>query len=137
MIEKFHLGIYAIIEMDDKILLVRKSRGPYRATWDLPGGRPNHGEDIFQTLEREVREETGINIVKSDHYGNYAFIAQYVDNSESISLHHTCLIYKVTEFDLSDFRGNINEEDVFGSSWIKKSELSLIPLSKVVLCVLY
>ncbi len=134
-IEKFHLGIYAIIETEDAILLVKKSRGPYRGTWDLPGGRPSHGETISQTLQREVREETGLRLVKMIPHANHAFVAEYIDGKESIALHHTCLIYKATQFDASSFKANINEEDVAGCAWIKKSELSHIPLSKVVLCV--
>ena len=31
-----------------------------RGEWDLPGGRPDPGEDHRAALEREVREETGL-----------------------------------------------------------------------------
>jgi len=33
-----------------------------RDEWDLPGGRPEAGEDHRAALEREVREETGLNV---------------------------------------------------------------------------
>lgn len=52
---------------------------------------------------------------------------------EAISLHHTCLIYKATQFDSSQFQENIAEEDVAGCAWIEKSQLTHFPLSKVVL----
>jgi 8-oxo-dGTP diphosphatase len=134
-IEKFHLGIYAIIKLEDKILLVKKSRGPYRGTWDLPGGKPIAGESIFQTLQREVKEETGIKLIEMMPYENHAFSVEYVDGRKSILLHHTCLIYRATQFDMSEMQENINEKDVAGCAWISKSELSQIPLSKVTLCV--
>jgi 8-oxo-dGTP diphosphatase len=133
---KFHLGIYAVIEDEQRILLVKKSRGPYRGMWDLPGGRPAHGETIPQTLQREVREETGIELIDAVPHTNQAFIVEYKDGEEAISLHHTCLIYKATQFDSSQFRANIAEEDVAGCSWIEKSQLTHLPLSKVVLCAI-
>lgn len=134
---QFHLGIYAIIEKGQSILLVKKARGPYRGMWDLPGGRPAHGETIPQTLQREVREETGIELIDVASHTNQAFVVEYKDGEEAISLHHTCLIYKATQFDSSQFQENITEEDVAGCAWIEKSQLPLLSLSKVVLRALY
>lgn len=135
-IMKFHLGIYAIIEKEQSILLVKKSRGPYQGMWDLPGGRPCHGETILQTIQREVKEETGIDLIDVAPHLNQAFVVEYKNGDETISLHHTCLIYKATRYDSSQFQENIAEEDVAGCSWIQKSQLTDIPLSKVVLCAL-
>ena len=134
-IKKSHLGIYAIIEKEQNILLVRKSRGPYQGMLDLPGGRSEHGETIFQTLQREVMEETRILLIEVAPHSNHAFLVEYKDGEEIISFHHTCLIYKAIQFDSSQFRENVNEEDVAGCSWVEKSQLSHLPLSKVVLCV--
>jgi 8-oxo-dGTP diphosphatase len=133
---KFHLGIYAVIEKGRSILLVKKSRGPYRGMWDLPGGRPAHGETIPQTLQREVEEETGIQLIDVAPYLNRTFLIEYKDGEEVISLHHTCLIYKATQFDASQFQENINGEDVAGCAWIEKSQLTQLALSKVALCVI-
>jgi ADP-ribose pyrophosphatase YjhB (NUDIX family) len=135
-IKKSHLGIYAIIENGPSILLVKKSRGPYRGTWDLPGGRPSHGETIFQTLQREVKEETGIELIDAIPHGNHAFLVECKSEEGLVSFHHTCLIYKATQFDSSQFRETINEEDVAECAWIEKSQLEHLPLSKVVLCVI-
>lgn len=130
--QKFHLGIYALIEQDGKVLLVKKSRGPYEGTWDLPSGRPIHGETILQTLLREVLEETGIVILQAATKINGAFVVDYLDQSSPISLHHTCLIYRATHFDASKFESTISLEDVAGSFWFEKSQLEDLPLSKVV-----
>ena len=41
---------------EDRVLLLLNERDE----WDLPGGRPDAGEDHRAALEREVREETGL-----------------------------------------------------------------------------
>ncbi|SKA33969.1 ADP-ribose pyrophosphatase YjhB, NUDIX family [Enhydrobacter aerosaccus] len=40
------------------VLLLRNARGE----WDLPGGRPDTGEDFPAALKREVCEETGLDV---------------------------------------------------------------------------
>lgn len=60
-----HTGIYGLIlnEQCSKILLIKKVRGPYKGLYDLPGGSPNFEETLEQTLEREILEETGLEII--------------------------------------------------------------------------
>jgi len=43
---------------DDRVLLLLNERGE----WDLPGGRPDPGEDHRVALKREVREEAGLQV---------------------------------------------------------------------------
>ncbi len=55
-----HVGVYAVIlnPQGDRILLIRKARGPYTGLLDLPGGSVETGETVEEALEREVGEET-------------------------------------------------------------------------------
>ena len=48
-----------ILSPDDKVLLVKQS---YTDTWHLPGGGVDPGEDILNAAQREVLEETGIEL---------------------------------------------------------------------------
>lgn len=47
----------AFIEKDEKFLIVMC---PRFKVWRVPGGRTEHGEQLEETLIREMREETGI-----------------------------------------------------------------------------
>jgi 8-oxo-dGTP pyrophosphatase MutT (NUDIX family) len=50
------VSIKGVLIHDGCVLLLLNERGE----WDLPGGRPDPGEDHRMALLREVREETGL-----------------------------------------------------------------------------
>ena len=50
------LSIKGVVICDGRVLLLLNERGE----WDLPGGRPDPGEDHRTALAREVREEAGL-----------------------------------------------------------------------------
>lgn len=57
-IEKFFVGIKAVIIQNSKVLLVRTNAGGGRGDrWEMPGGRIENNEAIAQTLSRELLEE--------------------------------------------------------------------------------
>ncbi len=59
-------GARALIVQDGCVALANiKGRG-----WDLPGGTAEPGEEVLETLHREVYEETGLRIVVERHVGN-------------------------------------------------------------------
>jgi 8-oxo-dGTP diphosphatase len=65
----FHLGVKALIQNENnQILLLKvnlaKLKGTKEAYWDIPGGRVQRGDDVVSTLKRELKEETGISIIK-------------------------------------------------------------------------
>ena len=43
-------------------MMVQRAHDPGRGLWSLPGGRVEKGELLAAALEREVREETGIDV---------------------------------------------------------------------------
>jgi 8-oxo-dGTP pyrophosphatase MutT (NUDIX family) len=50
------ISIKGVVLHDGRVLLLLNERGE----WDLPGGRPDAGEDHRAALTREVREEAGL-----------------------------------------------------------------------------
>jgi len=54
----------ALIEKDGKLLIIKRSENAkvYPGHWDLPGGKLEHGETPKEGLEREVKEETNLEI---------------------------------------------------------------------------
>lgn len=52
------ISVKGVVIADGRVLLLRNERGE----WDLPGGRPDAGEDHRAALRREVGEETGLDV---------------------------------------------------------------------------
>jgi len=50
-----------LLDEEGRILLVR-NRGHGRPHWSLPKGSCEDGEPLTQTMEREVKEETGLTV---------------------------------------------------------------------------
>jgi ADP-ribose pyrophosphatase YjhB (NUDIX family) len=56
------VAAYAICVRDGQILLARSPAQDGTPEWVVPGGGMEHGEDPYDTVRREVEEETGYTI---------------------------------------------------------------------------
>jgi len=53
------LGVAARAILNNKILLVKEARGPFKGMWSLPKGSVDDGEGPETAVLRELEEETG------------------------------------------------------------------------------
>jgi 8-oxo-dGTP diphosphatase len=59
-----------IHDASGRLLLIRRAHDPGRGLWSLPGGRVEAGESLAQAVEREVREETGLDVTAAAPVGS-------------------------------------------------------------------
>ena len=128
-----HIGIYGICIRDNKLLCIKKERGPYKNRFDLPGGNQKENEGMIETLVREFREETGYVI---ENYGNCRAYDVFVEESNR-TVHHIMVFYDV-DINLEQ-KNTISEKledelnDSGGIYWIDFEELDINNSSPLVL----
>ena len=58
-----------LINQDGKYLLGQRPDGkPYAGYWEVPGGKIEAGETVFEALRRELQEELGIHIDSCEEF---------------------------------------------------------------------
>ncbi|MFI2200949.1 NUDIX hydrolase [Streptomyces sp. NPDC020192] len=62
MRRNLRVAAYAVCVRDGQLLLARSPGPDGTPEWVLPGGGMEHGEDPYDTVRREVTEETGYHI---------------------------------------------------------------------------
>ncbi len=56
------VSVEAVVVIENSLLLLKRNNEPAKDEWWFPGGRMYKGESFKETLVREVREETGLEI---------------------------------------------------------------------------
>jgi len=54
------IAVDIIITKQNKIVLIKRAKNPYKDNWALPGGFIERGETHIQAAVREAEEETGL-----------------------------------------------------------------------------
>ncbi len=80
----------AIIRRGDTILLAKRDHEPFKGTWCIPGGHIEFGEHPEDAVRREVKEETGLDLVNAKFFGVYS------EYYEHMQWHAVALIYEGT-----------------------------------------
>ena len=61
-----------VVERDEKVLMVRRGVEPGLGMWSLPGGYVDRGEMVERAAEREVVEETGLEVKGDRSWWEYS-----------------------------------------------------------------
>lgn len=85
-------AVGGVIMNNERVLMVRRGREPYRGTWMFPAGFVEYGEHPEEALVREVKEETGLVI----HEWKYFTLLQSVDDPRSPG--HFSIFYRINRY---------------------------------------
>jgi 8-oxo-dGTP diphosphatase len=56
------VGVGGVVIQDGRVVLVRRGGPPLEGNWSIPGGTLEVGETIAEGVQRELREETGLEV---------------------------------------------------------------------------
>ncbi len=108
----------------DKIMMLKLNEDD-RTVYDLPGGRMEYGEGIFETLKREIKEEIGVDIdFKTEP--TLLRVYDYLHQGDKVHRLMVTFCYEVQELiEKPDGQGEPNTEVV----WLTKEELNKLELN--------
>ena len=126
MTENYVIIAAGILRQGDKILLVeQQGKNDPTSSWALPGGFVEKGELVTETLIREIKEETGLGVIR---IGKLAYFMQSDNRKDDYQT--LVFVFEIPEFDGDIF---INDPDdvVIKAAFLPKDEaiqkLELLP----------
>jgi DNA polymerase len=109
----------AIIEFpNNKILLIKRKTIVFKGYWALPGGKVEVGETIEETVVREVKEETNLNVEIISKVGKYH--EKGFHNGINYDYHPTCFLVKPIEGKIKKQEKEIEQIKLFKINEIPK-----------------
>ncbi|MGA2680930.1 MAG: NUDIX hydrolase [Candidatus Bathyarchaeia archaeon] len=92
---------------EDKILLVKRDTVPFKGYWALPGGRMDPDETVEQTIIRECKEETGLDVEIVRKIGEY--LEKGVKDEVEYEYYPTCFLVNVVGGEIKRQESEIQE----------------------------
>ena len=84
---------------------------PFKGYWALPGGRMDPGETVEQTIVREVKEETGLDVTVVRKIGEY--VEKGVKDDVEYEYYPTCFLVKTVGGEIKRQESEIQEIQLF------------------------
>ena len=103
----------------DKILLIKRRTVPFNGYWALPGGRVDPGETVEQTIVREVKEETGLDVAIVSKIGDYH--EQGVQDGVEYDYYPACFLVKTVGGEIKKQESEIEEIKLFSLSEVPEA----------------
>lgn len=115
---------HAAIVAGGRLVLIQRAHEPFQGWWGLPGGAVELGETVKEALEREVREETGLEITP----GRFLALRDAIgrDQTSGIRYHYVILFFQA-ELLGGELRAG---DDAARAEWVGREELrryNLVP----------
>lgn len=95
----------------NKILLIKRKTKPFVGYWALPGGRMDPGEIIEQTIVREVKEETGLDVAIVCVVGEY--VEKGIKDDINYEYYPTCFVVRILGGEIKKQDSEIQQISLF------------------------
>ena len=117
------VAVGAVVFKDDSVLLVRRGQEPAKDLWAIPGGSVKIGETLQEAAEREILEETGIQIQAAKPI--YTFDVIERDMAGKVRFH-----YVIVDLAADFVTGEPSPgDDAVEARWISADEINNLQVS--------
>ncbi len=93
------------------LLLIKRNTIPFNGYWALPGGRSEPGEAVEETIVREVKEETGLDISVLTKVGEYH--ESGIQEGVEYDYYPACFLVRVLGGEIKKQEGEIQDAKLF------------------------
>jgi len=112
------VGVGGVVVRDERALLIRRGSAPLKGKWSIPGGMLELGETILEGVQRELLEETAIEVRLLDLIEVFERVTR--DEAGKLKYHFVILDYLCEAV-----RGEAQAgSDVTDVAWVRESELN-------------
>lgn len=117
-------AVAAILVRGSEVLLTVRAHAPAEGKLDLPGGFVDNDETAEQALEREVREELGVELQAYEYFGSFPNVYSY----EGLDYHVLDLFY-VVDMEKHDLERMALGDEIAGCRWVDIASMSFEELA--------
>ena len=122
--ERPMVGVGGVVIRDQRALLIRRGSAPLEGEWSIPGGMLEIGETILEGVQRELLEETAIEVRVLDLIEVFERLTR--DEAGKLKYHFVILDYLCEAVRGEAWAGS----DVTDVAWAGESELSEYSLTQ-------
>src|SRR5690349_6913040 len=119
------IGVGGVVISDSRVLLARRGGLPLQGQWSIPGGTLEVGETLIEGVQRELAEETGIEV----RVRTLIEVFERIDRDSSGKLQYH---FVVLDYLCEAVRGTARAgSDVTEVSWAAPAELERYALTEI------
>jgi 8-oxo-dGTP diphosphatase len=117
------VGVGGVVIHNERVLLIRRGSAPLEGEWSIPGGMLEIGETILEGVQRELLEETAIEVKVLDLIEVFERLTR--DEAGKLKYHFVILDY-LCEAVRGEARAGSDVTDV---AWEQEAELNAYSLT--------
>ena len=117
------VGVGGVVVHRRRVLLIRRGREPLKGQWSIPGGMLELGEKLPAAAQRELKEETGLDVEPLEVLGVFDRI---VRKGSRVRYHYVIVDYACR------LKGGrlAPASDVLEARWVRRVDLQKYHLSE-------
>ncbi len=120
--ERPMVGVGGVVVHRQRVLLIRRGREPLKGRWSIPGGALELGEELPAAAQRELKEETGLEVEPLEVLGIFDRI---VRKGSRVRYHYVIVDYACR------LKGGrlAPASDVVEARWVRRQDLPAYQLT--------